>query len=582
MFAARDPANHLRIGRAFLRKPRDPPPNLHVPDFGSGLIAGHGNPHDATTSTPVATVAAVAAPAPPAQTSPADDNGNTSQSNAAASQVVDSGVGTGDNQAAPPANPSPGQASDSPPGSPTPGSGSSDPSITNPSVDSATTNGLVTSDSNPTADVPANADAPLATKSIADTTPTPTSPSTGFLTKPTIVSSSHPNSPNGNSDPSSTTTGSNVNSPAQHGISKGANVAIATILSLLLLGFLLFVLRRRSIVQRTERRQRWWFGRSGSNRNGNDNNPYTRGRDSPDSSTPRSGTLSTRSSFATTFDHGLTPASTVNFEGLIPALPPMAEVRGEPGSFVLGSGDRQAYPSPTSVPISVDSFDDHSRNFAHSASTASIPSDLSVQYHTAQPAAASTSNSDYLPILSSGDVTTPMSVRPFSPSESFAFPQPPGEQLSEMSSIHSRPQSTAMPKSPTAWSDNARTPPKVTPTPLIIAHTPEIPNSFVDPSSSSPAPSQVEFETFETIHRSFVPTRDNELRVSPGDSVRVLDMFNDGWALAEMVPSSGEGRGLIPIDCLRKLGQELPAFLEAKKVSSYTGYDGCEIFKSVN
>lgn len=139
-----------------------------------------------------------------------------------------------------------------------------------------------------------------------------------------------------------------------------------------------------------------------------------------------------------------------------------------------------------------------------------------------------------------------------------------------------------MPKSPTAWSDNARTPPKVTPTPLIIAHTPEIPNSFVDPSSSSPAPSQVEFETFETIHRSFVPTRDNELRVSPGDSVRVLDMFNDGWALAEMVPSSGEGRGLIPIDCLRKLGQELPAFLEAKKVSSYTGYDGCEIFKSVN
>jgi hypothetical protein len=57
--------------------------------------------------------------------------------------------------------------------------------------------------------------------------------------------------------------------------------------------------------------------------------------------------------------------------------------------------------------------------------------------------------------------------------------------------------------------------------------------------------------------------------------------FDDGWASVVKVPAPGSGggneddasvadnRGLIPIDCLREAGQELPAFIASKRVSSY-------------
>ena len=87
------------------------------------------------------------------------------------------------------------------------------------------------------------------------------------------------------------------------------------------------------------------------------------------------------------------------------------------------------------------------------------------------------------------------------------------------------------------------------------------------------------FAENEVIRRSFYPTRQDELTVNFGESVRILQTFDDGWAHVVKVPATGsdgnvdvpEGgtQGLIPIDCLREPGQDLPAFISAKRLSSY-------------
>ncbi|KZT11865.1 uncharacterized protein LAESUDRAFT_623250, partial [Laetiporus sulphureus 93-53] len=75
------------------------------------------------------------------------------------------------------------------------------------------------------------------------------------------------------------------------------------------------------------------------------------------------------------------------------------------------------------------------------------------------------------------------------------------------------------------------------------------------------------FARVETIRRPFVPTMDDEMSVLPGETVRMLLRFDDGWAYAEKVGSGR--RGLIPIDCLRMPEEDLPAFLASKRLSSY-------------
>jgi hypothetical protein len=78
-----------------------------------------------------------------------------------------------------------------------------------------------------------------------------------------------------------------------------------------------------------------------------------------------------------------------------------------------------------------------------------------------------------------------------------------------------------------------------------------------------------EFRDVETIRRPFLPTLQDELPVMPGDAVRIMKPFDDGWAFVERLEGGSKGsKGLIPIDCLRETGQALPAFLAARRVSS--------------
>jgi hypothetical protein len=98
-------------------------------------------------------------------------------------------------------------------------------------------------------------------------------------------------------------------------------------------------------------------------------------------------------------------------------------------------------------------------------------------------------------------IPPPISVRPFSPSESWSFPQPP-----------------------------------VTP-----------PGS----NGGTIAAATSNFASVETIVRPFNPTLPDELAVVSGDFVRVIKAFDDNWALVEKYESVGNSfTGLIPIGCL--------------------------------
>lgn len=140
-----------------------------------------------------------------------------------------------------------------------------------------------------------------------------------------------------------------------------------------------------------------------------------------------------------------------------------------------------------------------------------------------------------LPVQANGS-QSPISVRPFSLTETFAFPKPPNSASGEA------------------------------------------PNPFVDSASASGEPlvpgvivPEGEAAQIQTIRRPFAPTLSDELAVATGDQIRIVHMFDDGWAQVEKVTGAGVGNaGLIPIDCLREEDEELPSFL-SKRMSSYMG-----------
>ncbi|KIM41175.1 hypothetical protein M413DRAFT_39966, partial [Hebeloma cylindrosporum] len=94
-------------------------------------------------------------------------------------------------------------------------------------------------------------------------------------------------------------------------------------------------------------------------------------------------------------------------------------------------------------------------------------------------------------------------------------------------------------------------------------------------SQSVAAPATVN----EIIRRPYQRALEDEVTVSVGEYVHVLMTFEDGWAYVVKVPPAGLGRdsedvlggnkGLIPIDCLREPGEDLPTFIAAKRLSNY-------------
>ena len=129
---------------------------------------------------------------------------------------------------------------------------------------------------------------------------------------------------------------------------------------------------------------------------------------------------------------------------------------------------------------------------------------------------------------------SPISVRPFSPSESWSFPKPPK------------------------------------PRPKTFSHTGESKGfSSIDPFADPiPQPSPAVMPPAEVVTRTFEPMAADELVVEIGDEVSMLKVFDDGWAIVKVLsrngrPESVQGlEGLIPIDCLRPKGYEKPLLVD--------------------
>ncbi|KAG6856427.1 hypothetical protein H0H87_004553 [Tephrocybe sp. NHM501043] len=345
------------------------------------------------------------------------------------------------------------------------------------------------------------------------------------------------------SGPNGASTGSSNASNSSGGISGGAIAGIIVVLVLILLAIALILFRKRYMSRRTERINQWWE-KAGSRASSE--------KDGPNNPVRSDGRASARSSFATTFDHAQTPRLSTSFDN-VPPLPPMAEIRGQNDGFLLYSPNSAIADSPVLI-----TFD---------KAQAPLVTLNRTSVHSARSVASDGSGAQYLEVpngdTNGQEVTTPMSVRPFSPSESFAFPKPPNKQSGDWSSSSVRPTS-----SHTYYSASQST------TDLV----PTVPaNPFSDPALPV-----TEFEV-EAVRRPFVSTRFDELSVAVSDSVRVMKLFDDGWALVEKLPSiedivhkkynSASGvQGLIPIDCLRAEGQDLTSFF-SEKLATRALYD---------
>ena len=256
-----------------------------------------------------------------------------------------------------------------------------------------------------------------------------------------------------------------------------------------------------------------------------------------------SGTRSARSSFATNIDHGLTPDPSMVDIDIIP-VPPMAEIRP---------------------------------NIVH----AEVPTEMLVNVDTGSnrsSVASSYSGTQYIMVPNASDhnleLPTPMMVSPFTPTESFAFPQPPVRPTTAEGDASI----TEAAKVSSLWLTKPVTPPPV-PSPAVLAGAPppspaHVPprgstaNPFSDPIQNTESFISGEIAEPEIVWRRFAPTLGDELSVEPGDTVAIRKVFDDGWAYVEKGPE----KGLVPLDCLRDAEQDLPAFLAARRVSSYGGH----------
>lgn len=351
-----------------------------------------------------------------------------------------------------------------------------------------------------------------------------------------------------------------------HDLSKGAIAAIAVVASLAGIAFFFFIARKCYRSKRVARRRNWFQSGNYYSTDPVSSDPfYTQNR------------ISHRSSFGTNFDQGQRPVSPsdIPFDGSWspPAVPPvpamtMKDAVSPSVSITLPS---PAHPSdhPPS-PIVRTSLTESEAASLHSALESQSRSQSQMSQYVTVPDSATLKPGIGLPDVV---LPSPISVRPFSPTESWAFPKPPNDELKRRSdAILSSKQSQSTLRPPPSHSSMdtisnddyySAESQSVNPFADFASVESHMTTIHTDPSNGD------HFAPVETVQRPFVPTMTDEMAVAPGDQVRVRRRFDDGWAYAEKL--NGDARGLFPIDCLRMQDEDLPAFLAAKRLSSYAG-----------
>ncbi|KAK1220833.1 hypothetical protein PQX77_016404 [Marasmius sp. AFHP31] len=305
-------------------------------------------------------------------------------------------------------------------------------------------------------------------------------------------------------------------SKPSHSLAPGAIAGIVLACLVGLLVILVLIRRRRLVQTRLRRRNQWSAVDSRSYDFGNVNSPDPTLR-------------SARSSFATTYDQSFSSDfSHQDSQHPVP-VPQMAELRDTHMAGTLNQRLSGTPTSPRSPPppilVHIETTND-SHQLTRQDSNNSVRSITTDPYSQGQVV--------YLPIqdASGHSPATPMSVRPFSPSEAFSFPKPP---------------TSAGGTTRESWAS----------APSHMSHEGVATmNPFADPQAAVSSP---------VIKRPFHPNRDDELAVAAGDRVSIIQVFDDGWVAVrkhEDIEGKGKGKaesapGLIPADCFREQGQPM-------------------------
>nr|GAT49024.1 predicted protein [Mycena chlorophos] len=326
--------------------------------------------------------------------------------------------------------------------------------------------------------------------------------------------------------PSSTSSNGTTLSDSQNtskSTNSGGFAALGIILAFTVCAFVVLYARRRA---KHAGQPTWWAATLRQNRSLSEKSTATGSSDLRVSGTDEAtmDTKSIRSSFGTSFDHSIIWLVDDRTAGASakPEIPPMAQIRDGPtGRLSLrvsepgpSAGNAYTTPGPLS-PISVDSTFSLVSTIAFAgASSSPIPTcpplvDVGTDAHGGYYADAGASR-----------------------------------RTSAASSLYSTTSFEANTAAPGAGG-NA-----------------ENPNPFSDTFASSTDTSTLKTQTqtqTSTLYRPFDATRPDELSPRAGNQVRVVEVYDDGWAMVEKLPPAVAGvgfdknqeQGLIPVDCLR-------------------------------
>ncbi|KAJ2918886.1 hypothetical protein MD484_g1551, partial [Candolleomyces efflorescens] len=393
-------------------------------------------------------------------------------------------------------------------------------------------------------------------------------------------------------------------------IAIGLGVAFAILL--ILIGF--FLLRRRRIARRQNRRQQWWFGRRPLSKE------YQDEKISPSPVPVASSYKQRRVDSNSAINIPLPPSTTslssrpnsFTVSATLPTPPPMAEIRNPLNS--IDFLDNSPPPSPTQR-LSDGTLDSEesshvvvARHLTLSTSTVAVgsvrppPSPRgTIAFPEISPlveaAIDRTSAYQFQPRsvsrLSSSSSSSKGTIR------SGTFESGTFESGSGSGGLHEHPNieisSRASSNSPDPFSDDHSNPFSDPTTPMGPSFSSSNQNNTsktvyqrysasstveTDPFSGSIIASTCygTFDEFETVRVHFLGNLSDELSVRRGEEVRVLKLFEDGWALVEKACHGGDGaqdaeRGVIPAECLREMRSRsgCQGFDEyPRRVESYT------------
>ena len=320
----------------------------------------------------------------------------------------------------------------------------------------------------------------------------------------------------GSDDGSNNGSFNGANSSGRGGLRAGSIAAIVIVIALVL-ALLLFFLRKRVKNRRIIQHTRWLSSGERSSRN-----------------TLRSsfGDLRT-SGFGYHSDDGHDDSSTERYSGpfsdgmVVPLSPTFVSVN------ISGSQMMQV-PRPEIIPPTAVVHSTGRRSIRNSQFSIGSSESGGTDGSETQWMIRDAGHSDNASTTTRSCPSTPISVRPFTPTESWLFPKPPNSRVTSI--VMARESRGSL-----------------------------VPDPFADPV---PQPSYPGFPPVETVMRTFEPEAGDELVVEIGDEVSVLRVFNDGWGRVKVLKRNGSAEdvqgleGLIPIDCLKPGGNKEDVNLE--------------------